>query len=61
MMKTSLRLRKNIYGAADMRPLSFKTEPSPEQEERWTPDEMIETLVSFKDKPMTKVLISFYS
>lgn len=43
-----------------MRPLSFKTEPSPEQEERWTPDEMIETLVSFKDKPMTKVFIAFY-
>lgn len=43
-----------------MRPLSFKTEPSAEQEERWIPDEMIETLVSFKDKPMTKVFIAFY-
>ena len=38
-----------------MRRLSFRGDPTQEQEESWSPDELIDVLSDVKDKPIGKV------
>ncbi len=38
-----------------MHRLSLRGDPTPEQEQKWTPDSMMESLLAMQEKPMSKV------